>query len=435
MTKIHDIKAREILDSRGHPTIAVDVHLTDGTVATSSVPSGASTGANEAVELRDCDPERYDGKGVQKAIENIHKVILPEVIGITASDQFKIDRILIDLDGTKNKRNLGANAILGVSMSNAKAAAVSLGVPLYKYLNPETNHHILPVPMLNIINGGKHADNSTDIQEFMIVPAKFSSFQEAMRGASEVYHTLRRHLARNGHYTTIGDEGGFAPRLNSNHEALDLIMEAIKGAGYKAGEQFFIALDVAASEIYDKDKHRYRFETENRYLSSPDMIALYKSWVSEYPIISIEDGLAENEWSGWKDMTRQLGENVQLVGDDLLTTDPRRITEGVNAKAANAVLIKPNQIGTLTETFEAIELAKSAGWATVVSHRSGETADTIIADLAVATHSLQIKAGAPARGERTEKYNRLIKIETDLGTSCRFAGTEAYSNYQAAKFH
>jgi enolase len=428
MTSIHSIKAREILDSRGNPTVEVDVALEDGSVGTSAVPSGASTGQYEAIELRDGDKNRYHGKGVLKALSNVQNIIRPNVIGFDAYDQEKLDSKLIELDGTKNKSNLGANSILAVSLATAKAAAISSKKELFAHISA-SDEYLIPVPMLNVINGGKHADNSTDIQEFMIVPVGFRTFSDAIKAGSEVYQSLQKNLRESNLSTTVGDEGGFAPQLPSNEAALEILVDAIASSGYECDRHFLIALDVAAAELFDSENKLYNLTREKKIVTGEQLSEMYSTWVEKYPIISIEDGLSDDEWNDWKQMTRRVGSKVQLVADDLLTTNPTRIAKGIETQAANAVLIKPNQIGTLTETLEAINLAQSVGWGTVISHRSGETEDTFISDLAVATNSGQIKSGATARGERTAKYNRLIRIEENLGNRCRFAGRAVYSRY------
>ena len=428
MTYIKEIRAREILDSRGNPTVEADVILSDGSVGRSAAPSGASTGIYEAHELRDGDPARYGGKGVLSAVENINSLIFPAVEGIDASNQEELDKTIVEIDGTENKSTVGANASLAVSLATAKAAALSRKTPLYKHIN-NTGKYILPVPMLNIINGGRHAENSTDIQEFMVVPAGFESFSEAMRAGCEVYYSLLDILKRNRMQTTVGDEGGFAPSLPSNQAAIDLIMDAIEAANYKPGTQFFIALDTAAAELFDEKTSNYSLQRENRTVTGKELSEIYRGWVDQYPIVSIEDGLSEDEWDDWEEMTTSIGSSVQLVGDDLLTTNPKRISKGVERKCGNAVLIKPNQIGTLSETLTAIEIARSAGWGMVMSHRSGETEDSVIADLSVGTGVGQIKTGAPARGERTAKYNQLIRIEEELGSEAIYAGIEIYNKY------
>ena len=428
MTYIKEIRAREILDSRGNPTVEADVILSDGSVGRSAAPSGASTGIYEAHELRDGDPARYGGKGVLSAVENINSLIFPAVEGIDASNQEKLDKTIVEIDGTENKSTVGANASLAVSLATAKAAALSRKTPLYKHIN-NTGKYILPVPMLNIINGGRHAENSTDIQEFMVVPAGFESFSEAMRAGCEVYYSLLDILKKNRMQTTVGDEGGFAPSLPSNQAAIDLIMDAIEAANYAPGTQFFIALDTAAAELFDEKTSNYSLQRENRTVTGKELSEIYRGWVDQYPIVSIEDGLSEDEWDDWEEMTASIGSSVQLVGDDLLTTNPKRISKGVERKCGNAVLIKPNQIGTLSETLTAIEIARSAGWGMVMSHRSGETEDSVIADLSVGTGVGQIKTGAPARGERTAKYNQLIRIEEELGSEAIYAGIEIYNKY------
>ena len=428
MTSIYSIRAREILDSRGNPTVEVDVALEDGSVGTSAVPSGASTGQYEAIELRDGDKNRYHGKGVLKALDNVQNVIRPNVIGFDAYDQEKLDSKLIELDGTENKSNLGANSILAVSLATAKAAAISSKKELFAHIS-KSDEYLIPVPMLNVINGGKHAENSTDIQEFMIVPVGFRTFSDAIKAGSEVYQSLQKNLSESNLSTTVGDEGGFAPQLPSNESALEILVDAITSSGYECGRHFLIALDVAAAELFDSESKLYNLVREKKVVSGEQLSEMYSTWVEKYPIISIEDGLSDDEWDDWGKMTRRVGSQVQLVADDLLTTNPIRISKGIESKAANAVLIKPNQIGTLSETLEAISLVQSVGWGTVISHRSGETEDTFISDLAVATNSGQIKSGAPARGERTAKYNRLIRIEESLGNRCRFAGRSVYSRY------
>ena len=428
MTSIYSIRAREILDSRGNPTVEVDVALEDGSVGTSAVPSGASTGQYEAIELRDGDKNRYHGKGVLKALDNVQNVIRPNVIGFDAYDQENLDSKLIELDGTENKSNLGANSILAVSLATAKAAAISSKKELFAHIS-KSDEYLIPVPMLNVINGGKHAENATDIQEFMIVPVGFRTFSDAIKAGSEVYQSLQKNLSESNLSTTVGDEGGFAPQLPSNESALEILVDAITSTGYECGRHFLIALDVAAAELFDSESKLYNLVREKKFVSGEQLSEMYSTWVEKYPIISIEDGLSDDEWNDWEKMTRRVGSKVQLVADDLLTTNPIRISKGIESKAANAVLIKPNQIGTLSETLEAISLVQSVGWGTVISHRSGETEDTFISDLAVATNSGQIKSGAPARGERTAKYNRLIRIEESLGNRCRFAGGSVYSRY------
>mgnify|MGYP002735293268 FL=1 len=421
MAMIEEIGAREILDSRGNPTVEVEVALDDGCVAVAGVPSGASTGAFEAVERRDGDESRYQGKGVQDAVDAVSEVLEPAVIGMDARDQRAVDRIMIEVDGTANKGNVGANAILGVSLAVAKAAAESAELPLYEYLGGP-NAHVLPVPMMNILNGGSHADTNVDIQEFMIAPIGAPTFREALRMGAEVYHTLKAVIKERGLSTGLGDEGGFAPDLESNQAALDLIMEAIERAGYKPGTDVALALDVAATEFF-KDGS-YMFEGEPR--STDYMVEYYEKLITDYPLVSIEDPLSEDEWDAWKNLTDAIGDRVQLVGDDLFVTNPERLQRGINDGVANALLVKVNQIGTLTETLDAVESAHRNGYATMTSHRSGETGDTTIADLAVATNSGQIKTGAPARSERVEKYNRLLRIEEELGEDAVYAGRNAF---------
>ena len=422
-TMIVDVKAREILDSRGNPTIEVDVLLDDGSFGRAAVPSGASTGAHEAVELRDTKAKRYMGKGVESAVRNVNDIIAAEVAGMDATAQEDVDQLMIELDGTANKGKLGANAILGVSMAVAKAAADSAGLPLYRYLGG-CNANILPVPMMNILNGGKHADNNVDFQEFMIMPKGAESFPEALRMGAETFHTLKKVLASKGYSTSVGDEGGFAPSLKSNEEALEVIMDAIKKAGYKPGEDIAIALDPASTEMFDEKTKTYSFfkSAPKKKVSSDEMIKHWQKWVDKYPIISIEDGLAEDDWAGWAKLTKTLGDRIQLVGDDLFVTNTKRLEKGIEQNSANSILIKLNQIGTLTETFEAINMAKRAGWTAVISHRSGETEDTIIADLAVAAGVGQIKTGSVCRTDRICKYNQLLRISEDLGSAARYAG-------------
>ena len=422
---IEDVFAREILDSRGNPTIEVDVVLEDGSLGRAAVPSGASTGTHEAVELRDGEQERYMGKGVRQAVDNVNCEIGPELVGMNALDQVAIDQAMIDLDGTANKGRLGANAILGVSMAVAKAAAVSLDMPLYQYLGG-FNAKRLPVPMMNILNGGKHADNNVDIQEFMVMPVGAGSFAEALRMSVEVYHSLKSVLKAKKLNTAIGDEGGFAPDLKSNEEAIQVIIAAIEKAGYEPGTQIAIALDTAASEIYKDGK--YHLAGEGVVKTPEEMVDFYVQLAEKYPIVSIEDGLAEDDWAGWKLMTEKLGHKVQIVGDDLFVTNTERLARGIETGTANSVLIKVNQIGTLTETFDTIEMAKRAGYTAVVSHRSGETEDATIADIAVATNAGQIKTGAPARTDRVAKYNQLLRIEEMLGDAARFGGPGVFYN-------
>jgi len=424
MTIIERVMAREILDSRGNPTVEVDVALSGGVIGRAAVPSGASTGAHEALELRDKDPSRYGGKGVRKAVENVNLTIARELRGRDALDQVGIDRLLLELDGMPNKSRLGANAILGVSLAVAKAAARALGLPLYRYLGGVAAR-LLPVPLMNILNGGRHTDwQSTDFQEFMIVPWGAPTFSEALRWGVETYHALKEVLAARGYSTNVGDEGGFAPALRSNAEALDLIIEAIQKAGHKPGEEIALALDVAASELYQDGN--YMLRKEGRAFSGPELVDLYARLISRYPIISIEDGLAEDDWENWRLLARRLGEKVQLVGDDLFVTNVRRLRKGIEEKAANSILIKVNQIGTLTETIEAVEMARQAGWTAIVSHRSGETEDVTIADLAVGLGVGQIKAGAPCRTDRVAKYNQLLRIEEELGNAATYAGPDAF---------
>ncbi len=425
MTLIEDVFARQILDSRGNPTVEVEVILEDGTVGRAEVPSGASTGAHEALELRDKDATQFGGAGVLKAIENITDLIAEELQEVDVLDQVGIDRMMIEMDGTPNKSKLGANAMLGVSLACAHAAANSLDIPLYRYIGG-ANAHMLPVPMLNILNGGKHAENSTDLQEFMVMPVGARNFANALRMSAEIYQALKKVLKGKGLNTNVGDEGGFAPSLKSNQEAVDVILEAIGAAGYKPGEEVYLALDPAASELYENGK--YNLKREGRSLTSEQMVQFYSDWVRQYPIISIEDGLAEDDWEGWAMLTRELGDRVQIVGDDLFVTNTARLKRGIEEKSANSILIKLNQIGTLTETLEAIQMAQRAGFTAVVSHRSGETEDTTIADLSVATNAGQIKTGAPARGERVAKYNQLLRIEDQLGENSLYAGWEAFYN-------
>jgi len=422
---IESIKAREILDSRGNPTLEVEVKLADGTIGRAAVPSGASTGKYEAIELRDGDNSRFNGLGVLKAVVNVNKPIAAAIIGMPATEQVAIDHKLIELDGTTNKSHLGANAILGTSLAVAHAAANLVGMPLYRYLSKITTY-TLPVPMMNILNGGRHAANSTDFQEFMVLPAGAGSFKQALQMGAEVYHCLKEVLESEGLNTNVGDEGGFAPSLPSNRQAVEAILTAIEKAGYKAGEDCFIALDPAASEFY-KDG-QYVLAREGVSLSSSEMVDYYIKWAASYPIISIEDGMAEDDWEGWQLLTKKLGDRVQLVGDDLYATNVDRLSKGISLKASNSILIKLNQIGTLTETIAAIKMAQEAGWTAVVSHRSGETEDTTIADLAVGLNTGQIKAGAPCRSERTAKYNRLLKIEDELVEGASFAGMQTFCN-------
>jgi len=422
---IKAIKSREILDSRGNPTVEVEVTLSDGSIGIAAVPSGASTGAHEAVELRD-GGDRYGGKGVLKAIAGINNEITPKLIGLDAADQKAIDKLMIDLDGTENKSKLGANAILGVSLAVAKAGANSTNTPLFKYVGG-AKANLLPVPMMNILNGGAHADTNVDIQEFMIAPFGATSFKEALRWGTEIYHSLKAVLKKNGLATSIGDEGGFAPNLTSNRAALDLILTAIEKAGFKAGDQIGLALDVAATEFYEKEKQGYRFESSSR--SSAEMIKYYADLVANYPLVSIEDPLDENDWDGWVAITKEIGTKVQLVGDDLFVTNPIRLKDGIAKSAANALLVKVNQIGSLSEALAAVDMAHAANYRCMMSHRSGETEDTTIADLAVATNCGQIKTGAPARSERVAKYNQLLRIEELLGVDAKFAGVGAFPRF------
>ncbi len=420
LSTISEIKAREILDSRGNPTVEVDVHCADGSFGRAAVPSGASTGEYEAIELRDGDSKRYLGKGVQKAVKNINRIIAKKLIGFDVKDQKSVDQAMMQLDGTEDKSKLGANALLGVSLAVAKAAADSLYIPLYKYLGG-INANTLPVPFMNIINGGAHADNNLDFQEFMIVPHGFKKFSDAIRAGVEVFHNLKKLLIKNNYCTSVGDEGGFAPNLGSNEEALELIIKAIKNAGYKPGKQISIALDAASSEFHEKKKYRI----ENKLISSQKLIDLYINWVNKYPVISIEDPLSENDWDGWIEITKQLGDKIQLVGDDLFVTNTKILEKGINNNAANSILIKVNQIGTLSETIQAIEMAKNAGYTYMISHRSGETEDAVIADIAVATNSGQIKTGSASRSDRIAKYNQLLRIEEELGREARYPGSKA----------
>lgn len=427
MSLIVDIYAREVLDSRGNPTVEVEVTTESGVIGTAIVPSGASTGVHEAVELRDGDKSRYLGKGTTKAVDNVNEIIAEELLYFDVFDQVGIDNALIQLDGTENKGKLGANAILGVSMAVARAASIELGKPLYEYIGG-TNAKILPVPMMNILNGGEHADNNVDIQEFMVMPAGAKSFKEALRMGTEIFHNLKAVLKSKGYNTAVGDEGGFAPNLNSNEEALQTIMEAIDKAGYIAGKDIFLALDVASSEMYEDGN--YNFKGEGKVYSSEELVDYYCSLVDKYPIISIEDGLAEDDWNGWKLITEKLGKKIQLVGDDLFVTNYSRLSTGIEKKIANSILIKLNQIGTITETLDAIELAKTHGYTCVISHRSGETEDTTIADLAVAVNAGQIKTGSASRTDRICKYNQLLRIEDRLGDNSKFLGLEAFYNIE-----
>ena len=419
--------AREVLDSRGNPTVEVDIVLSNGVRGRASAPSGASTGANEAVESRDGDASRFGGMGVLRAVESVHREIAPALVGRSALDQSALDRAIIELDGTPNKSRLGANGIVAVSVAIAQAAARSEGVPLYRYWGGD-KRLTLPVPMFNILNGGKHAQDSTDLQEFMVVPVGFDSFRRSVQAGAEVYQSLKSILGERGLGTNIGDEGGFAPSLTSNREAVELVLQSIERAGYAPGDDCLIALDVAASELSDQDG-RYSLSREQQDFSAEELIGMYERWIEDYPIISIEDGMSEEDWASWKLLTGRVGERVQLVGDDLYTTDPDRIRRGIEEGASNAVLVKLNQIGTVSETLEAISTAKAAQWGTVISHRSGETEDTTVADLAVGTGAGQIKSGAPARGERTAKYNRLLRIEEELGSEAVYAGRSVYESF------
>lgn len=425
MLLIDEIIAREILDSRGNPTIEVDVILEDGTYGRAAVPSGASTGTLEAIELRDGDKKRYLGKGVQKAVQNVNEIIADQLIGHSPFDQVKIDNMLINIDGTDNKGNLGANAILGVSLAVAKAAANALGMPLYRYIGG-VNAKVLPVPMMNIINGGKHADNNVDFQEFMIMPVGAPSFSEALRMGAEVFHNLKSVLKKRNYNTAVGDEGGFAPNLKSNEEAIEVILEAIQLAGYQPGKDVAIALDPAASEFYDDNKKKYVFsKSSGQELLSEEMVNYWKNWIEKYPIISIEDGMSELDWDGWKLLTDTIGDKIQLVGDDVFVTNPEILAKGIEKGIGNSILIKLNQIGTLTETLDTIELARKAGYTAIISHRSGETEDTTISDLAVATNSGMIKTGSTSRTDRIAKYNQLLRIEEELDTEAVFLGIQA----------
>lgn len=426
-TTIIDVFAREILDSRGNPTVEVEVYLEDGSMGRAMVPSGASTGAFEAVELRDGDKERYLGKGVLNAVENVNDIIAPEIIGMDAVDQVAVDMEMIGLDGTENKGKLGANAILGVSMAVARAAAESLGLPLFQYLGG-VNGKTLPVPMMNILNGGKHADNNVDIQEFMVMPVGAPSFREGLRMGAEIFHSLKKVLQGKGLNTAVGDEGGFAPNLTSNEEALEVIIEAIQNAGYTPGKDVMLALDVAATELFDKNENNYNLAGEGVVKTSEQMVDFYEHLVTKFPIISIEDGLDEEDWAGWKLLTDRLGKKIQVVGDDLFVTNTSRLERGIASKTANSILIKLNQIGTITETLDAIEMAKRAGYTAVISHRSGETEDSIIADLVVAVNAGQIKTGAPSRTDRVAKYNQLLRIEEMLDYTSKYAGMNAFYN-------
>jgi enolase len=428
-TLIEDVIGREILDSRGNPTIEVDVFLDDGAVGTALVPSGASTGAHEAVELRDGDPDRYGGKGVLTAVRHINETLRSELKGIDAIDQVSVDRLLISIDGTENKSRLGANALLGVSLAVAHASADSVGLPLYRYLGG-AGARTLPVPLVNILNGGKHATDSTDFQEFMIVPLGAPTFREALRWAAETFHALGRLLHDEGLATTVGDEGGYAPSLGSNEDAIAAVLTAIERAGYAPGEQIAIALDPATTELYSDG--RYTLAREDRALSGAELVDFWVDWAERYPIVSLEDGLAEDDWAGWAQLTERLGDRIQLVGDDLLVTNTERLARAIRERAANSILVKLNQIGTLTETIEAVEMAQHAGWSAVISHRSGETEDTTIADLTVALNAGQIKTGSVSRSERIAKYNRLLRIEEELGDAAVYAGAGAFAANRAS---
>lgn len=429
-TKIKTIIGRQILDSRGNPTVEVDVILEDGSLGRAAVPSGASTGIHEALELRDGNDNRYGGKGVSEAVNNVNTQIVSSLAGSDATRQKAIDEALLALDGTENKSNLGANAILGTSLATAKAAAKALDLPLYQYIGG-VYAHILPSPMLNILNGGEHTGwQSTDAQEFMIMPLGAPSFSEALRWGSEIYQTLKSVLKGHGYTALVGDEGGYAPSLKSNAEAVEIILEAIEKAGYSPGEEVSIALDPAASEFYEEEEGLYNLRTEGKKLSSEEMVAFWKNWVDQYPIVSIEDGHAQDDWLGWKMMTAELGDRIQIVGDDLLVTNPDRVRRGIQEKACNSLLVKVNQIGTLTETIEAVQACHRAGWTAVTSHRSGETEDATIADLAVALNTGQIKTGAPARSDRVAKYNQLLRIEEELGERAHYAGWDPFNKYK-----
>ena len=435
MSTIDSIQARQILDSRGNPTVEVDVYLESGVVGRAAVPSGASTGAHEAVELRDGDKSRYLGKGVQKAVDHVNEDIAPELIDMDALEQTAIDHLLLELDGTHNKANFGANAILGVSLAVAKAAAEELGLPLYRYVGGVSARQ-LPVPMMNIINGGKHADNSVDLQEFMVMPVGAETFSEGLRWGTEIFHALKSVLKGKGYSTSVGDEGGYAPNLKSNQEALDVIMEAIAKAGYTAGDQIQIAMDPATTELYEEAKHKgaegsYYFWKSGIMKTRDEMVAFWADLAANYPIISIEDGMAEDDFEGWKMLTDALGSKVQLVGDDLFVTNTKRLSDGIARGLGNSILVKVNQIGTLTETLESIEMAKRAGYTAIMSHRSGETEDVTIADLAVATNCGQIKTGAPSRSDRVAKYNQLLRIEEELGDAAVYAGRSAFPRFTA----
>lgn len=424
-TTIFSVSALQVLDSRGNPTVEVEVILGDGSWGRAIVPSGASTGVHEALEMRDGDKERFGGKGVTKAVQNVNDQIAEALIGTDATQQMAIDKAMLELDGTPNKHSLGANAILGTSLAVAKAAAASLALPLYRYLGG-TYAHVLPVPMMNILNGGAHTSwQTTDAQEFMVMPLGAPTFSEGLRWGTQIYHTLKKVLKGKGYATLVGDEGGYAPALKTNEEAVEIILEAVEKAGFEAGKDVAIALDPAASEFYDAEEKVYHLRTEGRKLSSPEMVAFWVDWVNKYPIVSIEDGLAQDDWEGWKLFTEQVGGKIQIVGDDLLVTNPTRVKRAIEEKACNSLLVKVNQIGSLTETMEAVNLCQSHGWTAVTSHRSGETEDATIADLAVAMNTGQIKTGAPARSDRVAKYNQLLRIEKELGSTAKYAGWEA----------
>jgi len=427
MTRITGVLAREILDSRGNPTIEVDVYLSSGVMGRAAVPSGASTGENEAIELRDKNPKRYLGKGVEKAVANVNDIISEEILGMDALEQRALDSLMIQLDGTPNKSKLGANAILGVSLAAAKAAANALEIPLYRYIGG-ANAYMLPVPMMNILNGGAHADNNVDVQEFMVVPAGAKSFREALRMGAEVFHALKKVLKTQGLNTSVGDEGGFAPNLKSNVEAIEVILKAIKAAGYKAGKDVFIALDPASSEFFDDKANAYVLGAEAKpKKSAAEMVAFWKEWAEKYPILSIEDGMSESDWAGWKSLTDELGGMIQLVGDDLFVTNTQYLAKGIKEGVANSILVKVNQIGSLSETLDTIQLAHRAGYTTVISHRSGETEDSTIADIAVATNAGQIKTGSASRSDRIAKYNQLLRIEEALGDQAYYPGLAAFA--------
>lgn len=424
---IENVIAREIIDSRGNPTVEVDVYLQSGIIGRAAVPSGASTGENEAVELRDGDKKRYNGKGTLKAVENVNKVITPKILGMSCLDQVTIDKLMIELDGTKNKSSLGANAMLGVSLAVCRAAAEYLNLPLYKYIGG-VNANVLPCPMMNILNGGKHADNNVDLQEFMVMPLGAKNFSEALRYGVETFHSLKKVLKDKNYNTAVGDEGGFAPDLKSNEEALEVIAIAIKQAGYQLGEDIFIALDPASSSFYENGKYILKGEKKDKEKTAEQMINLYESWIDKYKIISIEDGLAENDWEGWIKLTEALGKKIQIVGDDLFVTNVEYLRKGITKKAANSILIKLNQIGTLTETLNSVNMAKQAKYTSIISHRSGETEDTTISDLSVALGTGQIKTGSASRTDRICKYNQLLRIEAELGKNAKFLGKEAFFN-------